>query len=75
MAAMDERGSSGSDVGGEAGDDVAVAIDEELLEVPEDPGSGLVVAPCCLPRKPSRLSRKRRGRRPCGSGWAAMSAL
>ena len=33
----------GWDVGGEAGDDVAVAADEELFEVPEELGSGLVV--------------------------------
>jgi len=31
----------GDDLGGEAGDDVAVAIDEELFEVPENAGLGV----------------------------------
>ena len=35
----------GGDFGGEAGDDVAVAVDEEFSKFQRMPGSGLVVAP------------------------------
>ncbi len=37
----DDGGVVGDDFGGEAGDYVAVAVDEELFEVPEDAGLGV----------------------------------